>query len=85
MKKKIDNLNYFFDNFITNFVLQKIKRGASFAETSPMLNDISSMADWAKVCTGLMRMFQGKELLFITFTIHIFWIVLYYYYYCRSD
>ena len=29
-------------------------------ETSPMLNDISAMSDWAKVCTGLMRLFQGK-------------------------
>ena len=25
-----------------------------------MLNDISGMADWAKVCTGLMRMFEGE-------------------------
>jgi Phosphotyrosyl phosphate activator (PTPA) protein len=24
-----------------------------------MLNDISGMADWGKVCQGLMRMFEG--------------------------
>lgn len=24
-----------------------------------MLNDISGMADWGKVCLGLMRMFEG--------------------------
>ena len=40
---------------------QKIKRGASFHETSPMLSDISGMGDWAKVCTGLVRMFEGKR------------------------
>ena len=26
-----------------------------------MLSDISGMADWAKVCTGLVRMFEGKS------------------------
>lgn len=40
----------------------KIKSAAPFAETSPMLNDISGMTDWNKVCSGLMKLFQGEVL-----------------------
>ena len=47
---------FFFYKF---FFEKKIKKGASFSETSPMLHDISGMADWGKVCLGLMRMFEG--------------------------
>ncbi|RYH13941.1 hypothetical protein EON65_34480 [archaeon] len=42
--------------------IQGIKRGASFAETSPMLNDISHVQDWGKICSGLMRLFTGEVL-----------------------
>lgn len=42
--------------------IKQIKSSAPFAETSPMLNDISHIADWAKVCAGLMRLFQGEVL-----------------------
>lgn len=40
----------------------KIKSAAPFPETSPMLNDISGMNDWNKVCSGLMKLFQGEVL-----------------------
>lgn len=43
--------------------IRRMKSGAPFAETSPMLNDISSMSEWAKVLTGMMRLFQGEVLL----------------------
>jgi hypothetical protein len=42
--------------------IKNIKSSAPFAETSPMLNDISGMADWAKICSGLMRLFQAEVL-----------------------
>jgi hypothetical protein len=42
--------------------IKKIKHGAPFAETSPMLNDISHINHWAKVCSGLMKLFQGEVL-----------------------
>lgn len=42
--------------------IKTIKSSAPFAETSPMLNDISGMHNWAKVCSGLMRLFQGEVL-----------------------
>lgn len=40
--------------------IKKIKSSAPFAETSPMLNDISHMNDWGRICSGLMRLFQGE-------------------------
>jgi hypothetical protein len=42
--------------------IKKIKSSAPFAETSPMLNDISHMGEWGKICSGLMRLFQGEVL-----------------------
>ena len=42
--------------------IKRIKQGAPFAETSPMLNDISALHDWGKICSGLMRLFQGEVL-----------------------
>ena len=40
--------------------IRAIKKGAPFAETSPMLNDISHIGEWSKICAGLMRLFQGE-------------------------
>jgi hypothetical protein len=40
--------------------IKKLKCGAPFGETSPMLNDISGMHEWGKICSGLMRLFQGE-------------------------
>jgi Phosphotyrosyl phosphate activator (PTPA) protein len=42
--------------------IKKVKSSAPFEETSPMLNDISGMGDWAKVYSGLGRLFQGEVL-----------------------
>ena len=42
--------------------IRRTKIGAPFSETSPMLNDISNMHDWLKVCNGLLRLFQGEVL-----------------------
>ena len=42
--------------------IKKIKSAAPFSETSPMLNDISSLPDWTKVTSGLLRLFQGEVL-----------------------
>jgi hypothetical protein len=42
--------------------IKRIKASAPFAETSPMLNDISGLHDWAKICSGLMRLFQAEVL-----------------------
>lgn len=58
-------LNEFADDYIylegIRFIKQ-IKLGAPFAETSPMLNDISNIPEWARVCSGLVRLFQGEVL-----------------------
>ena len=40
--------------------IRRIKHGAPFAETSPMLNEISHVSDWAKICSGLMKLFEGE-------------------------
>lgn len=42
--------------------IRRTKIGAAFSETSPMLYDISCMSDWLKVCSGLLRLFQGEVL-----------------------
>jgi hypothetical protein len=60
-----ETLKEFADDFIylegIRFIKQ-IKLGAPFAETSPMLNDISNIPEWARICSGLMRLFQGEVL-----------------------
>lgn len=42
--------------------IKNIKHTAPFAETSPILNDISALEDWNKVCNGLMKLFVGEVL-----------------------
>lgn len=37
--------------------IKSVKKGVSFGESSPMLNDISAVPNWDKVTTGLMKMF----------------------------
>ena len=41
--------------------IRKVKKG-HFGEHSPMLNDISSLDSWARVATGLLRMYEGEVL-----------------------
>lgn len=42
--------------------IKQIKSSAPFAETSPMLNDISAIGDWGKICSRLMKLFKGEVL-----------------------
>jgi len=42
------------------FVLS-VKKGP-LSETSPMLNDISGVPNWAKVASGLVKMYQAELL-----------------------
>jgi hypothetical protein len=42
--------------------IKELKRGAPFSESSPMLNDISSMKTWSKVRTGLQKLYEGEVL-----------------------
>lgn len=51
--------------------IRKTKRTAPFAETSPMLRDISGLSDWQAVYRGLFRLFQGEVLLKLPVCQHI--------------
>ena len=42
--------------------IKQVKFTAPFAETSPMLNDISGIQDWQHVHSGLLRLFEGEVL-----------------------
>ena len=42
--------------------IKRVKFTAPFAETSPMLNDISAIPDWQRVHSGLLRLFEGEVL-----------------------
>ena len=42
--------------------IRKLKSSAPFAESSPMLYDISGLANWEKVFKGLLRLYQGEVL-----------------------
>jgi len=39
--------------------IKKVKRG-NLGETSPLLNDISSVPTWDKINSGLLRMYKGE-------------------------
>merc|ERR1712023_380707 len=41
--------------------VKKVKKGG-LQETSPMLNDISSVPNWGKVNSGMMKMYQAEVL-----------------------
>ena len=40
--------------------IKSVKKGVSFGESSPMLNDISAVPSWNKVAQGLMKMFNAE-------------------------
>jgi hypothetical protein len=40
--------------------IKQLKKNVPFFESSPMLNDVSQLANWAKVSGGLLRLFEGK-------------------------
>jgi len=42
--------------------IKELKKGAPFAESSPMLNDISSLPTWSKVNVGMLRLYEAEVL-----------------------
>jgi hypothetical protein len=42
--------------------IRELKSKAPFAETSPMLHDISYLKGWPKVASGLLKLYQGEVL-----------------------
>lgn len=40
--------------------IKQVKAGVPFAETSPMLNDISGVPSWDKVAGGMLKMFNAE-------------------------
>jgi hypothetical protein len=40
--------------------IKSLKKGVPFFESSPMLNDISNLATWSKVASGLLRLYEGE-------------------------
>ena len=42
--------------------IKKVKSGAPFYESSPILNDVSGCPNWNKVAGGMVKMFQGEVL-----------------------
>ena len=42
--------------------IRSLKKGAPFFESSPMLNDISSLPTWTKVSSGLLKLYEGEVL-----------------------
>lgn len=42
--------------------IKELKQGAPFAESSPMLNDISSLPTWTKVNVGMLRLYEAEVL-----------------------
>jgi len=40
--------------------IKTVKKGVSFGESSPMLNDISAVPSWDKVTQGLMKMYNAE-------------------------
>jgi hypothetical protein len=42
--------------------IREIKPNVPFFESSSMLNDISSMGNWTKVSSGLLRLYEGEVL-----------------------
>jgi hypothetical protein len=41
---------------------EQVKKSSPLWETSPMLNDISGVPNWAKVNSGLLKMYQVEVL-----------------------
>jgi len=42
--------------------IKELKKGVPFFESSPMLNDISQLASWSKVASGLLKLYEGEVL-----------------------
>ena len=42
--------------------IREVKKGSPFAETSPMLNDISALPSWSKTNSGMLKLYEGEVL-----------------------
>lgn len=42
--------------------IKNVKAGSPFAETSPMLNDISALPSWEKTNGGMLKLYEGEVL-----------------------
>ncbi|TMW68697.1 hypothetical protein Poli38472_006165 [Pythium oligandrum] len=42
--------------------IKEVKAGSPFAETSPMLNDISALPSWEKINGGMLKLYEGEVL-----------------------
>ncbi|RMX64717.1 hypothetical protein DD238_005660 [Peronospora effusa] len=42
--------------------IKEVKAASSFAETSPMLNDISALPSWEKTNGGMLKLYEGEVL-----------------------
>lgn len=42
--------------------IMEVKKGVSFAESSPVLNNISGAATWEKVTGGMIKMYKVEVL-----------------------
>ncbi|TDH65035.1 uncharacterized protein CCR75_006832 [Bremia lactucae] len=42
--------------------IKEVKAGSPFAETSPMLNDISALPSWTKTNGGMLKLYEGEVL-----------------------
>lgn len=42
--------------------IKQVKAGSPFAETSPMLNDISALPTWEKTNGGMLKLYEGEVL-----------------------
>lgn len=40
--------------------IKKVKQGTPFAHAAPMLNDISGVAKWSKVHSGMLKLYKGE-------------------------
>lgn len=56
LNKEADDFMYF---GCIKFI-KSVKKGVPFGESSPMLNDISAVATWEKVNTGMLKMFMAE-------------------------
>tara|TARA_A100001015_G_scaffold212329_1_gene238079 strand:- start:685 stop:966 length:282 start_codon:yes stop_codon:yes gene_type:complete len=52
--------------------IRELKSSAPFAESSPILYDISGQANWEKVYKGLLRMYEGEVLKKLVVVQHLY-------------
>mmetsp|Transcript_12659 Transcript_12659/g.53431 ORF Transcript_12659/g.53431 Transcript_12659/m.53431 type:complete len:98 (-) Transcript_12659:2461-2754(-) len=58
-KKLVQRRTLMLNHLTIEIRIQQVKRG-NLGETSPLLNDISSVPTWDKINSGLLRMYKGE-------------------------